>query len=120
MRVMIVGSDIIKINPIAVKTFLNGLKEEYQDDLYLIYKGYGYISDIVDKWIDIHWPGSASRKCHNVEWLIKKWSDDLESAGYVVIDETRPDLIITFGYDECDFVGPAQHRDIPIFYMEKL
>ena len=120
MRVLVTGSDVAKVNKIAVTTFLDGLHSEYENSLYIIHTGSGYISDIVDNWINKMWAGREARNSFNAEWLIKHWMEEDEAVGYSLIEECKPDLIFLFGYEEHEIHRPARVLDIPIFLVEKL
>jgi hypothetical protein len=121
MRVIVAGSDYAKINKIAVTTFLNGLYAEYKDNLYIIYYGKGYISDIVEEWISKTWRGSNSRNCFNLEWVIEHWSgDEVEDIASSIVEEAKPDLAFLFGYDKYELVRALRYAEVPAFILEKI
>ena len=121
MRVIVSGSEFSQINKIAVTTFLNGLYCEYKDNLFIIFSGKGHISNIVEEWIGKTWPGSASRNCFDLSWLIEHWSgeEELEGIGRIIVQESKPDLAFLFGYDQYKLVRYLRYADIPTFYVEK-
>lgn len=121
MRVLIDGSNSGKINEIAITTFLHGLLKQYEKNLYVIYTGTGYVSDIVESWINSTWPGNFSKNCFNGEWFVKHWSGECgdEGLGSDFVKETKPDLIFLFGQSQYKFHYPARHNDIPLYIVTK-
>jgi len=121
MRVIVAGSDYNKINKIAITTFLDGLFSEYKDKLYVIFYGAGYVSDIVEGWVEKTWPASAVRNCFNLDWTIKHWvDDDTQDIASSVVAESKPDLAFLFGYDEYELHRALRYADVPTFVVEKL
>jgi hypothetical protein len=121
MRVIVAGSRSSKINKVAVTTFLNGLYVEYKDNLCIIFYGEDYISDIVEEWVHKTWPGSNSKNCFNLEWVIKHWSgDDVQDIGNSIVKESKPDLAFLFGYDQYEVHRALRYAEVPTFVVEKL
>lgn len=122
MRVIVAGSDSVKINSIAIITFLDGLYATYKDSLCVIFYGSGYVSDVVEEWVHKTWPGPSLKNCFNLIWVIDHWTDDedLEAYGYNILKEARADLIFLFGYDIHELHRPARHEKVPVFLVEKL
>ena len=121
MRVIITGSDSAQINKIAVITFLEGLYSQYKDNLYIIFYGKGYISDIVEEWIHKTWPGPSAKNCFNLAWVIEHWSGDgVEDVAYSIVKEAKPDLAFLFGYDKYEIHRALRYAEVPSFVVEKL
>lgn len=122
MRVIVAGSDSVKINKIAITTFLDGLYATHKDKLCVIFYGSGYISSIVEEWIHQTWPGPSAKNCFNLCWVIDHWTvdEEIEACGYNILKEAKPDLIFLFGYDAHELHRPARQEEVPVFLVEKL
>ncbi len=121
MRVIVAGPRVSKVNKIAVTTFLDGLYTEYSDKLCIIFYGEGYISDIVEEWVDKKWPGPSPKNCFNLKWVIEHWSgDDMKDVANCIVRESKPDLAFLFGYDQYEVHRALRHAEVPSFIVEKL
>lgn len=121
MRVFVCGSDVMKVNEIAILTFLEGMYVKYKNDLHISFTGSGHVSDIVEKWVDATWPAVASKNSFNMIWYIEDiWSDvEFDGVAYKIIDECKPDLVFQFGTPEYKISKACAYYDIPTFIVSK-